>query len=312
MEINDLIKKIESEKEKAKTQLHSDEGLLRLQEVASRYDGEYRLIWSDELQKEIEARPKKSMHMTGVALIDDLLGGLREQMMIGLGAHSGHGKTAMGLYLLKQYEYLNPVMIPIEQSNEELIEQRLANGQFIPKFLSPEKHAGRVRTDWLEERIVEGIAKYNSKLILIDHLGYVDPDAKHDRDPEPLRIERKLQEIKTIAKRWNVIIIVLIHITQLDEGTPPSLLNLKGSSAIRQECDKVILLWRKNSQKGKIRLYQNETLFSLQKNRWSGRNGNVGLLFDQQTGNYAEYNGWVKALEEMAQQEIDVDNQFDA
>tara|TARA_R110000868_G_scaffold160342_1_gene389803 strand:+ start:6557 stop:7507 length:951 start_codon:yes stop_codon:yes gene_type:complete len=309
--IKALIKKIESERERAKDDLHSDEGLLRLQEVASRYDGEYRLVWSDALQAEIEARPKKAMHMTGIECIDNLLGGLREQMLVGVGAHSGHGKTAMGLYLLKKYEYLNPVMIPIEQSNEELIEQRLANGQFIPKFLSPEKHAGRVQTEWIEERVVEGIAKYNTKMVVIDHLGYVDPDKKHERDPEPLRIERKLQEIKIIAKRWNVIIVVLIHITQLDEGTPPSLLNLKGSSAIRQECDKVILLWRKNAMKGKVRIYENETLFSLQKNRWSGKNGNVGLLFDFQTGNYLESNGWVKAMEDSARAELQADYDFE-
>lgn len=312
MEIEQLIKKIESEKAKAQTQLHSDEGLLRLQEVASHYDGEYRLVWSDDVLKEIRLQPKKQMHMTGVTLIDDLTGGFREQMLVGVAAHSGHGKTAMGLYLMKQYEYLNPVMIPLEQSTEELLEQRDSNGQFVPRFLSPEKHSSRVRPDWIEERIVEGIAKHNSKMIVIDHLGYVDCEPRYDRDPEPLRIERKLQDIKNLAKRWNVIIVVLIHIVQLDEQTPPTLVNLKGSSAIRQECDKVIMLWRKNTKKGKIIIYQDETLFSLQKNRWSGKNGNIGLLFDSKTGNYAEYNGWIKAMEESAQREIDVDDQFNA
>lgn len=311
MEIESLLKRIQDEKKRAERDIHSDEGLLKLQEVAARYDGEFRLIWSDELQKEIETRPRKAMYMTGVHAIDALVGGLREQMMIGVAAHSGHGKTAMGLYLMKQYEYLNPVMIPLEQSNEELIEQRLANNQFIPKFLSPEKHSARVRPDWIEERVVEGIAKYNTKFILIDHLGYVDPDQKYDRATEPLQIERKLQDIKNIAKRWNVIIVVLIHIVQLDEGYPPQLLSLKGSSAIRQECDKVIMLWRKNTLKGKVRIYENETLFSLQKNRWSGKNGNIGLLFSPETGNYTESNSWVKAMEEIAQREIDVDNAFD-
>lgn len=313
MEVEDLIKRIAT----AKAEIHKDKysaaGLLKLQQVASAYNGEYKLIWSDDLQKELASRPQKAMHKTGVLPIDDLLGGLREQMMIGLGAHSGHGKTAMGLYLLKKYEYLNPILIPIEQSSEELIEQRSANGQFVPLFLSPEKHSARVRPDWIEERIVEGIAKYNSKMIVIDHLGYVDPDEKYDRDQEPLRIERKLQDIKNLAKRWNVIIVVLIHITQLDESTPPSLLNLKGSSAIRQECDKVILLWRRNELKGKVRIYKNEVLFSLQKNRWSGKNGNVGLLFNPATGDYEIDKGttsWVKSMETAALQSIETDDMF--
>jgi replicative DNA helicase len=313
MEVDEIIKRIELEKKKGAEEVSSDEGLLRLQEVAMSYDGEYRLVWSDVLQAEIEARPKKKMHMTGMPAIDELTGGFREQMMIGLGAHSGHGKTAMGLFLLKKYEYLNPVMIPIEQSSEELIEQRLANKQFVPKFLSPMTEKARVDPDWIEERIVEGIAKYNSKMVVIDHLGYIDPDKKFERASEPLQIERKLQAIKHLAKKWNVIVVILIHITQLDESKPPSLLNLKGSSAIKQECDKVILLWRQNEEVKKIRVYTNETLFSLQKNRWSGRNGNAGLSFNTETGDYEsteKADSWVKQMEAIAESDLNADTQF--
>lgn len=303
LELENLIANITSEKKRVQSELHSDEGLIRLQEVAAAYDGEYRLVSSDEIRKEIAERPVKKMHMTGNALIDDLVGGLREQMVVGLAAHSGHGKTAMGLFFTEKYKYLNPVFIALEQSAEELIEQRIANGQFVPHFYTNKTYASRVRPDWIEQRVIEGIAKFNSRLIIVDHLGYVDPDQRHDKDQEHLRIERKMQSLKTIAKRWNVVIIVLVHITQLDESTPPSLLNLKGSSAIKQECDKVILLWRKNKMHRKIRVYQNETLFSLQKNRWSGKNGAVGLLFQPETGNYVEWNGWVEAMERMAQEE---------
>lgn len=301
-EIDELIANIASEKKRVQSELHSAEGLLRLQEVAKAYEGEYRLISSEEIKNEIADRPVKKMHMTGNVLIDDLIGGLREQMLVGLAAHSGHGKTAMGLFLTEKYKQLNPVFIALEQSAEELVEQRTANGQFIPHFYTNKTYASRVRPEWIEQRVIEGIAKFNSRLIVIDHLGYVDPEQKNDKDQEHLRIERKMQSLKTIAKRWNVIILVLIHISQLDESTPPNLLNLKGSSAIKQECDKVILLWRKNRMYRKIRLYDNETLFSLQKNRWTGKNGAVGLLFEPETGQYVEWNGWVEAMEKMAKE----------
>ena len=309
MTIEELTKRIESAKSSSEVDV-SEEGLLRLQEVASRYQGDYRLIWSEEIQEELKKRPQTAMHTTGIEDIDSLLGGLREQMLIGIGAHSGHGKTAMGLYFLKLFQKLNPVLIPLEQSAEELITQRDMNGQFVPRFLSPYRHSSRVRPEWLEERIVEGIAKYNSRFFLIDHLGYMDADKRFDRDPEPLRIERKLQDIKNLAKKWNVVIVILIQITQLDESEPPSLLHLKGSSSIRQECDKVILLWRKNSVHRKIRTYQNETLFSLQKNRWSGKNGNLGLRFDYKTGDYIVDNEWVRKLEDEAYMEIKAEENF--
>lgn len=311
MEVDILLKRIRDQQKEAATELRDAEGMLKLQEVAATYQGEYQLVWSNDVLEELRKQPKKAMHLSGVSSVDNLLGGLREQMLIGMAAHSGHGKTTMGLWFLEQYEYLNPVLIPLEQSFEELLEQRDSQGQFVPRFLAPKRHSARVRPDFIEDRIIEGIAKYNSKMFVIDHLGYVDCDKRYDRDDEPLRIERKLQDIKNLAKKWNVIIFVLIHINQLDEQTPPTLVNLKGSSAIRQECDKVIMLWRKNTKKGKVIIYENETLFSLQKNRWSGKNGNIGLLFNPATGDYTEHNGWVAQMEEMAQREIDVDNEFD-
>jgi len=301
-DIEQLIARIAREKEKAEQKLHSEQGMARLQEVAAQYSGEYALISSVEIAQELSERPKKQMHLSGVEPIDNLTGGFREQMLISLAAHSGHGKTAMGLFLTEKYKALNPIFIALEQSPEELIEQRTDNGQFVPFFYTNKTYASRVRPDWIEERVIEGIAKYNSRFVVIDHLGYVDPDKQHDRDPDHIRIERKMQAIKNIAKRWNVIILILVHITQIDEGTPPSLLNLKGSSAIKQESDKVILLWRKNRLYRKLRVYDDETLFSLQKNRWSGKNGNTGLLFQPATGHYVEWNGWVEDMEKMARE----------
>jgi len=317
MNIEELIKTIESEQKRVKDELHSAEGMARLEAVARDYKGEYELISSREIEEEIKKLPEKKMHMCGVGSIDELTGGFREQMLISLAAHSGHGKTAMGLFLTEKYKELNPVFIALEQSAEELIEQRRANSQFVPFFYTNKTYAARIRPDWLESRVIEGIAKFNSKFIVIDHLGYTDPHERYDRDQEHLRIERKMQDIKNIAKRWSVIILVLVHIVQLDESQPPSLASLKGSSAIKQESDKVILLWRKNEIAKKIRLYHKETLFSVQKNRWSGTNGNVGLLFEPSTGKYLpeEKDGWVAQMEKMANQQSnqqsDADSQFD-
>ena len=312
MNIEALIKKIESETAKAKEEVSSGDGLMRLQQVAMEYQGEYRLVWSEETMKEIKDKPQRQNHLSGVKEIDDLTGGFREQQMIGIGAHSGHGKTAMGMYMLKQYEKLNPVLIPLEQSSEELIEQRADNGQFVPNYLSPKKHESRVQVDWIEERIIEGIAKYNTKLVVIDHMGYIDAGNRYERSGEHIQIEKKLQDIKHLGIKWNIIII-LIQLNQLDETVPPSLKDLKGSSAIRQECDKVIFLWRKNQLSGKVRVYSNDTMFSLQKNRFNGINGNVGLHFDFKTGEYVvteQSRKWVEDMETIARSEVNADDTF--
>jgi len=89
----------------------------------------------------------------------------------------------------------------------------------------------------------------------------------------------------------------------------PSLQDLKGSSSILQESDMVIMLWRKNTAKNKIRIYENKTLLSVLANRRTGKNGNVGLIF--KNGQYEEETGWVDSMEKAAIQAVETDNMFD-
>ncbi len=313
MSVENILKRIQSERQTLGTELYNMDGLLRLQETMKAYDGEYKLIWSDDLLAEIKDRPPKVAYNTGVGKLDEITGGFRDQQVITIAAHSKHGKTAFGLFLLECFEKLSPVMIPLEQSNEELIEQRVENGWTVPRFLSPKNLAARVSTDWIEERVVEGIAKYNTKLILVDHLGYInDMDGEYKRENLAYRIEKVMQSLKNIAKKWNIVIVLLVHIVKADEGKPPSLEDLKGSQSILGESDKVIMLWRKNSLKKKIRVYDNKTLLSVLANRRNGRNGNVGLAFNKETGRYEEDNSWVDAMVKSAEQAVEQDDLFDS
>lgn len=305
MNIDELINKIESDKSKLAESIVSDEGMARLKAVAKEYSGEYQLVWSSDTAEEIQNRPKRESHKSGIEAIDRITGGFRPQQMIGIGAQSGHGKTAFGLWLLKQYESLNPVLLPLEQSSEELIEQRLENKQFIPEYLAPKKHSANVNPDWIEQRIVEAIAKYNSKMIMIDHMGYIEVGEDYRREGEHLRIEKKLQAIKHLAIKWNVVIVILIQLAQMEEEQAPQLRDLKGSSSIRQECDQIILLWRNNAKAGKARAYDNKVLISVQKNRFTGKNGNAGSQFDFKTGEYEFNQGtqdWCDNLEKRAKE----------
>lgn len=307
MEIEAIIKSIQTEKAKAETEIHSNEGLLRLQEVAAQYEGEYKLVWSAELLESLKNKPQKTVYHTGIADLDAVLDGFREQQLVTLSAHSKHGKTAFGMFLVNKLEALNPVVIPLEQSNEELVEQYHENGYKVPNFLSPSKLASKVTTDWIEQRVIEGIAKYNTKMVVIDHLGYIDSygeNRKFHRENLAFRLGEVMRDLKNIAKRWNVCIVLLCHISQNDEGKPPTLEDLKNSSDILQESDKVIMLWRKNALKKKIRVYENKTLVSVMANRRTGKNSNLGMLFNTTTGEYESDNDWVKAMEDIAKAEV--------
>lgn len=312
--VQELIKKISGEREETKKALYDAEGLVRLQEIAKEYNGEFKLIWSDDLLKEIQSRPHVPLHKTGLVKLDALIGGFREQQLITISAHSKHGKTAMGLFLVEQLATLNPVMIPLEQSNEELVQQRFDNGYSIPRFLSPSRLASQVTVDWIEQRVVEGIAKHNTRLVLIDHLGYIDDfgsDGRYKKENLAYRIEMIMKGLKNVAKKWNIIILLLVHISQADEAKPPTLQDLKGSSSILQESDMVMMLWRKSTAKAKVRVYENKTMISILANRRTGKNGNIGLEFDTKTGQYFENHSWVDSMEQSAQRDIDAADEFD-
>ena len=313
MEIEQLIKKIEADKQQLKNSIVSDEGMARLKADAKEYAGEYHLVWSKDTLEEIKTRPKRETHKSGIPEFDRITGGFRPQQMIGIGAQSGHGKTAFGLWVLKAYEKLNPVLIPLEQSSEELIEQRAENGQFIPNYLSPKKHSAHVDPDWIEQRIVESIAKYNSKMVMLDHMGYIEVGADYRREGEHLRIEKKLQALKHLAIKWNVVIVILIQLSQMEEEQAPQLRDLKGSSAIRQELDQILLLWRNNIKQGKARAYNNKVLLSMQKNRFTGINTNAGAEFELDSGEYVfsdNAKDWASELEAGAKSEVKADSQF--
>lgn len=314
-DVQKLIKSIAEEAKKAERDLYDAEGLVRLQEVAREYDGEYKLIWSDDLMEELKTRPRTTLHaVNDLPLLNDIIGGFREQQLITVSAHSKHGKTAWAMFLIEQFESLCPVMIPLEQSAEELVQQRADNGYSIPRFLSPRRLAAQVTVDWIEERIVEGIAKHNTKMVFIDHLGYIDDfgeKGKFARENHAYRIEMIMKGLKNVAKKWNVIIILLCHIQQQDESRPPTLQDLKGSSAILQESDMVMMLWRKNENRKKVRVYSNKTMVSILANRRTGKNGSVGLEFDGATGRYREENGWVQSMIRSAEAAVEADESFD-
>jgi replicative DNA helicase len=306
MNIEKLIQSIEKEREKAKVEIRSVDGMARLQKIAEQYQGEYKLIWSQELAEIIKNRPQKKTYKTGIGRLDDIIGGFREQQLITVSAHTKHGKTSFGIFLQEKMTELSPVMIPLEQSNEEIVEQRLDNGYTLPNFLSPEKLAAKVTVDWIEERIVEGIAKYNTKFVLIDHLGYIDDFGtgdKYKRENTAYRIGQVMKGLKNIAKQWNVVIVLLVHISQSNEQQPPSIEDIKNSSDIAQESDMVVMLWRKNFKKNKITIYEDETLVSVMANRRTGKNGNVGLKFNRDNGLYEEDNSWVDQMEAEARRQ---------
>ena len=61
-----------------------------------------------------------------------------------------------------------------------------------------------ITLDWIEEKIIEGIAKYNTKVIFIDQLDFIVAFGKENRAD---MIGKVMRDLKGLAKKWNVVIL---------------------------------------------------------------------------------------------------------
>lgn len=315
MSVTDILQRINKAKDSLQQEIYNAEGLLRLQETMAAYEGEDKLYSSEEIVEALKDTPPPAGMKTGVPRLDELTGGFRRKQVITMFAHSGHGKTELSTWLMGCFSEMNPVLIPLEQGAEEVISQRVERGYSVPHFLAPRRSETFVLTNWIEERVVEGIAKYNTGMVVIDHLGYVDTngeDGKWKRENLAYRIGQTMKELNHIGDKWNVMVVLMVHVSEGDEGKPPQLTDIGNSSDIKKESDIVIGIWRKNALKKKVRVYdpENKTMLSVLKSRRMGKIGSVGLIFDDKTGIYHAEQSWVDSMENAAQTEVLADDQF--
>jgi replicative DNA helicase len=282
--IEKLIRQLEEEIKVAKKDVYDAEALLRLKEIAKEYKGDDRIVCSKDLVEEIKSRPEEFKMFSGIPKLDDILKGFRLNQLIVLAAPTKHGKTSFSMYLTKKLKEYNPLWFPFEQGADELIEISLERNQDPPEFYLPKKNTPYL-TSWIEERIIEGIVKYNTRIIFIDHLHFIVPFTAHRYD---LEVGKVMRELKSIAKRWNVCIVVIAHLKKTNNDTNPDMEDLRDSSFVAQEADTVMFIWRKTTKEGGETIISNEVNLSIQANRRTGKTGNIKMVYDYQTGDYVE------------------------
>jgi replicative DNA helicase len=88
-----------------------------------------------------------------------------------------------------------------------------------------------------------------------------------------------MRALKTMAKKWNIVIFLIAHLKKTRLDTAPDLEDLRDSSFIAQESDTVIILWREATRgRGEVVITDNVTV-SVQANRRTGKTGNVKMVF---------------------------------
>lgn len=302
--VDKLIAKLQNEIVKTQKLGEQALSLSRLKEIAKIYRGEDRVIGFSEIAERIRNEKEEIRIMSGFQGLDDLLKGFRPQQLVVISALTKSGKTQFCMDLTCKLKEQNPLWFPFEESAEELIRKFLERGEEAPRAFTPENMKGNA-IEWIESKIVESIAKYDSKIVFIDQLDFIVPMKGENHS---LNIGQTMRDLKGLAKKWNVIIFIICHLTKTRMDTQPTLEDLKGSSSIGQEADTVILLWRESKRRGGQVVITDNVNVSVQANRRTGKTGNVKMVYEN--GHFLEQAWRNEDLEEITNDLYDDPQKF--
>ena len=273
--VNETIKNLEKEQ-----QISAERR--RVLELWVDYKGDDRVISSYDALQEIEKEKDKPVlkAKSGILTLDKLLDGFREGQIIVVSATTGVGKSAFCRTLTPSFilQGLNCLWF----SYEEGIEEFLSKFPTVPLFYFPAENKQN-NIKWLEEKITEGIAKYDCKIIFIDHLHYlIEMQKMAEAKSLSLLVGMMMRELKKIAIYNKVIIFLVCHLKKVYYDKIPAIDDLRDSSFIGQEADTVLFLKRlvENGQE------TNKATLKVAKNRRTGNLGYVKMIFNN--GNYME------------------------
>ena len=278
MTIPELIAGLEGEIRRETATSETNGQLLRLKEIAKTYQGDDRVISSEELMEEVKSQPVKEKFYSGFSYLDKKIEGFVTGESIFFTGITKHGKTSFCMELSVRFADQQPLWLSFEERAVDLMRKFYDKTQTFPHFFTPRQNESP-NLDWIEKKIIEAKAKYDSKVVFIDHIGFLADAERGKDDTEASRLERISRAIHGLAVKWDVLIFLMGHLSKVRTDQNPDIESIKGSSAMAQESDLTMIVWRKTERvEGKI-VITNETNLSLQANR-RGYTGNIGLVYD--------------------------------
>lgn len=243
-----------------------------------------RVVSSTELLEELSKQEPQRGFTTGFYHLDKMTMGFKEGDLIILSGLTGGGKTAFAVTLAKKFieKEATPLFFSYEISSQELLERF---GMPVPVFYLPRIPKSK-SPDWIEQKIIEGIQKYNTKVVFIDHLHYlVDEYTTRSKNTSEM-LAQMCRDFKQIARRQKVIIVLLAHVRKF-ATTRPSMQDIKDSSGIIQEADTVLIIHRVGKKRSKTSANDDEEyeidnkaiLYVDKVRRMGGRLGKIDLEF---------------------------------
>lgn len=242
-----------------------------------------RVVSSVELKEELgKLEPQKGFN-SGFDKLDKMTKGFKEGDLVILSGLTGNGKSTFAVALAQQFltQGAVPLFFSYEMSSSELLEKF---GDPMPVFYLP-RLAKSKSPEWIENKIVEAIKKFDVKVVFIDHLHYlVDEYTTRSKNTSEM-LGQMCRDFKQIARRQKVIIFLLCHVRKFTTEHP-HMQDVKDSSGIIQEADTVLIIHRPKKRVGGVNgeeeyeMSTTSTLYVEKVRRMGGTLGKINYTFE--------------------------------
>ncbi len=242
---------------------------------------------------------------SGWKKLDDVLMGIRRGEVTVISGDTASGKSTFCLNLIKNFaDSGNGIWINSYELKPDTVYRKIA-GMILEKNMKIIRFSQQDEMkcqQWLNDRNcrlnismekvdIKLIRKqfeiaslvYNIKYILLDHLDYIHSAGKKKTTLE--NIDEAMQEIHSLALEFNIGVILVVHPTQ-GAGSNVDLSNLKGSSAIKQYADNIIIIKRLDLEKLAPQPFK--VLIQVMKNRLFGCVSTFTFRYIPQIDGYSE------------------------
>lgn len=220
-------------------------------------------------------KPNQEVYPLGLDDFDKAIdGGFRDGELVVVSGQTGQGKTTFAQILTKNFDEVGvPSLWFSYEMNPWYLKEKFVGMGCDSSLLaySPIDMASNALST-IDKMIRDGIEQEATKIVFIDHLHYLVP--LDQSTSSSLMIGGIVRELKKMAVRHNVVIVLIAHTKKIYQDEELSLSSIRDSSLIAQESDYVFLVERlKAEQKklgGKSTKWLNQTKVQLAKNRRTG------------------------------------------
>jgi len=260
----------------------------------------------EELAKEVLDMPVIPKIQFGLEELDEQMeGGLEPgELAIVMGwTKQGKSLVSQTVSYLQSIQKIPSLWFTLEMPWSQLTKRFMAmddsyretnNISSLPIFYSKNNKVFSLK--WIEEQIIKAREEKGVKVVYIDHLHFL-LSLSDNQSNLPFVIGGIVRELKQIATRTNVAIVLMAHTKKIDASTPPDVSSVRDASFIVQESDFTLIIWREPVKQKKNadpmandQLFTGRVILTLSLNRRNGNTKKIALgMLNGRFHPYAEY-----------------------